>query len=117
VTFTIRLRGTSSGPLACEYMCPEHGRFDALVDRNSAGDPPASVVCPMNCELEAEHVISAPMGRVRLTEVARGKADDKPTPLALDTQALADGMPMKEWKARRASMWRTHDYAEFKKNT
>lgn len=126
--FRVIVRGASSQPLLAEYMCPVHGRFDAIVDRDANGDPPKSVACPMvddlldldrepvACGLEAEHVISAISGHVKRGEVTRGRNDEKPTPLALDTEALADGMPLKEWKARRQAMWRAHDYAEFKKN-
>jgi hypothetical protein len=132
-TFMIKVRGTNSGLMAAEYMCPEHGRFDLTVTRDANGDPPAVQPCdvitgeadlrdqpgemhPILCGKPSEYVISAPLGRIKRGEVTRGKADEKPTPFALDTEALADGMPLKEWKERRAKMWRAKDYAEFKKN-
>ena len=135
-TFTIKIRGASSQPTMAEYMCPVHGRFDLVVERDANGDPPAEAKCEhwfskeeteavghawhghptLFCGEWSPYVISAPMGRVKRGEVTRGKADEKPTPFALDTEALADGMSLKEWKKRRADMWRAKDYAEFKKN-
>ena len=38
----------------------------------------------------------------------RGKRDEMP-PWATTTEAIADGMPVEEWKAGRAKMWADHD--------
>jgi hypothetical protein len=112
MTYTLKVRG-APGPMTAEYLCPVHGRFEAMVRRTEAGDPPDARPCPV-CLQPAAWVISAPPGRVRATEVVRGKGDPAPTPLALDTRALGEGMPLSEWKARRNTMWRDHDYKQLK---
>lgn len=50
-------------------------------------------------------VISAPVGRVKAGEVIRGKVAEYPSEHnVMDTRPLADGMPMSEFKARRAKV-------------
>ena len=80
--------------ICIEYGCAVCGqRFDSLEDR---AEPAASLP---HCGQPAPRVVSAPMGRVRGTEVIRGESD-RPPPGAMDTSALADGMPYKEWRAQ-----------------
>ncbi len=55
------------------------------------------------------------MGRVRVFSVTTGASDQAPFPHALSTKALADGMPLKEFKAQRKKMWRDKTRAENKK--
>lgn len=82
-----------------EFWCdPCHLRMEALVER----DPlPASMPCT-RCGAAAERVISAPKTMTVWGTVQRGKnsKDDIP-PRALNTEALADGMSMNEFRARR----------------
>lgn len=112
--FTIRVRG-GGGLIAREYACPDHGVFDLLVERNHATEREARP-CP-TCGAPSEMAMSAPIGRVRLGEVGRGKSDPPPSPIALDTRALADGMPLHEWKQRRRAMWNDHDRRKWKEKT
>lgn len=90
---------------AQEYMCPEHGRWDDLVERASASEPHP---CPA-CGAPSEAAISAPLYKPQRGAVTQGKVNDKPFPHAMDTQPLADGMPLAEWKRRRAEIWEAKD--------
>lgn len=95
--------------VVAEYCCPEHDRFDALTERTPFGDAPDECPCPAILMIDGEHgmyeqacgrmspwAISAPLGRVKLGEVHRGKSDPH-LPHQLDTRPLADGMPPHEW--------------------
>ncbi len=100
-----------------EYMCPEHGRFDALVERDDSDFAPCPVMyaiarlseLEIRCGNRSPWCISAPLVKPQYGAVSQGKVSSAPVPLALDTQALADGMPMAEWKARRAKLWNNED--------
>lgn len=107
MTFTIRVRG-AGGLFMAEYMCPEHGRFELLVERDTNGDPPVEMPCtePECCDehpcgAPSPYTISAPktaVDSVPCTAVTRGgDMKDRP-PGMLDTRPLAEGMPMSEWK-------------------
>lgn len=126
MTWTIRHRDRSGAPMIAEYECPVHGRFEATVERDTAGDPPATAACqewvepdmpemqtfadvlkapyPHRCGRVGAWRISAPLGKVRIAEVTRGRSEAPPTKHALTTRDLAEGMPMKEWKAKRAAL-------------
>lgn len=52
------------------------------------------------CGAPAGKVVGAPKPMTVWGTAERGKSDEKP-PMALDTEALADGMTMTEWKKRR----------------
>lgn len=105
MTFIIKTRG-ARGLMVAEYLCPVHGRFDAMVQREDNGDPPDVAECPWFDEYEDKSValclraspfaMSAPHGRVKLAEVYRGKSDPH-LPHQLDTRPLAEGMPYDEW--------------------
>ena len=110
MTFTIRTRG-APGLVLADYECPFHGRFERLVERDDDGDPPDEVPCDIEepveglavmdmCCLDSPWVPSAVHGKVKIAEVQRGKSDERP-PWALNTEALADGMPMHEWRAKQ----------------
>lgn len=83
-----------------EYDCPGHGLFEMLVRRSE--DPPTEP-CP-ECGAPCPVVISAPLFRPQRGAVARGGIAEKPFPHALDTEPLADGMPLAEWKAKRRAL-------------
>jgi hypothetical protein len=137
MTFTIKRRGTPS-PIAAEYLCPKHGRFDIVVARDENGDPPGEVKCErwltqqeteadghqwygyptLYCGEWSELVLSAPRVKKLFTPTAvvKGKADDRPTPLHMDHSAVADGkITMGEWREQRENVWRDHRIAEEKK--
>lgn len=105
-----------------EYICPEHGRFEALVERDSRGEAPSFMECPEpaddgdadygTCAIMAPWTISAPLGRVKLGEVTQGKVTKSEVPTWTDTEPLGDGMPLQEWKKRRAKVWKDHRYKQ-----
>lgn len=107
--YTVKVRG-GGGYESREFSCTEHGVFDALIQRGLREPQP----CPV-CQADSEMVISAPIGRVKLGEVTRGKVEVAPTPYAYDTQPLADGMPYSEWKKRRRQLWADKDRADRRK--
>lgn len=109
--YIVRVRG-GGGYVSREYLCLEHGVFDELVERNHAAQRMPHA-CPI-CGAASEPAMSAPHGRVKLGEVMRGKVEAAPSPYALDTQPLADGMPLSEFKARRRKLWDDKRRADWK---
>jgi hypothetical protein len=68
------IHGSADRPIAAEYVCPVHGRFTQIVDRDANGDPPESTDCRVEvgptgfeypCDKVSGWVISAPLGAVR----------------------------------------------------
>jgi hypothetical protein len=123
VTFRIRIRG--SGPVVAEYECPVHGPFTVTTPRDENRDPPATHVCgdvqewpdgegANVCLRMAEWRPSPPMGRVKLASASQGKVAEKPHHLSLDTRELGEGMPLKEWKAKRQKLWHEQRWKRFK---
>lgn len=120
MAWTIKTRG-ARGPMLAEYLCPEHGRHDELVDRDANGDPPEFKLCTVatgdeECGWSCEFVMSTPrIKHPAFISTHRGKSDEKPFPEAMDTEPLADGkVTLQEWKKQRAEMWARSDYDEFK---
>lgn len=81
--------------ILADFRCEEHGVFEAIAD--SGAD---ATSCP-ECGASSPWSPSPVRGRVKLGEVSQGKFEPPPSPGALDTRALADGMPYTEWKAKR----------------
>jgi putative FmdB family regulatory protein len=101
MAYKVRIRTLPGSPMVSEYDCAECGRFEQLVTRNDAGDPPESFECP-ECGESAELTISAPMvqywSRPPVPIGYASKSDEK-DPRALDTEPLATGkMTKAEWK-------------------
>ena len=116
--------------LMAEYICPIHGRFDALVERDANGEAPDVVECretvmvdaasitdlympgtaemPFPCGEPSHWAISAPLGRVKIGEVSQGKVAKAERHTWLDTEQLADRGAWKEWKKKRTEMWHSH---------
>lgn len=94
-----------------EYLCPDHGRFEIIESRNTATDPGRA--CP-DCGAIAEWVISAPKTKTTWASVERGGVADAPVPWALDTRPLAEGMPLGEFRAKRAKEHNDRRHAEIK---
>ena len=117
MTFTIRVRGAPSQPITQEFECPDHGRFTATAPRDTESMPcPEEILCPEGCPdewvpcgLASPWVISAPMGRVNIAEVSRGKSDGPPTEAYMSTRSLFEGQSMQEWRDQRAKMWTERD--------
>lgn len=98
--------------ISIEFECPEHGVFDAIFSRESAPDVEP---CP-SCERLAPAIVSAPrIKRPLVLDVHRGKSDEQPTPLYMDTEPLADGMDPAEFQAKRAKVWEDHREQQIKK--
>jgi len=114
-TWKLTLRGDSTGTIAHEYLCPEHGRFTAEVPR---ADVPDEVFCPVRSDfiIEGDRQVYcgrtspwSPGGvstRVKQGEVVQGKVETNglPPEVCMSTRELADGMPLSEFKARRAKV-------------
>lgn len=105
--FVVRVRGCPTG--SREYACPTHGCFELVVDLATSSTPRPCPTC------------AAPSGRTLesnvITRMAnsflRGKRDEMP-PWATTTEALADGMPVEEWREGRAKYWEEQDRATMK---
>lgn len=103
MTFRIKMRG-APGLLIAEYRCPEHGVFEALVDRDTNGDPPVKQPCPaavLGCSHPSPWTISAPRPKVDsiacFAAIPGGDLKNRP-PGMLDTRPLAEGMKYSEWQ-------------------
>ena len=127
MTFTIKLRGAPHATELADFECPTHGRFEARVLRPA----PDRITCPswvtwdadgevrsVPCAHWAEWRISAP-GAVRMgTQMVQGKIDAYPGEHhVMDTRPLADGMPLAEFKARRAAVHRDIALKQMRKMT
>lgn len=109
MTFTIRIRGASSQPILQDFLCDDCGPFSATTERGATETP-----CP-DCGKSAPWVISAPHGSVRLAEVERGKVAKPDSPYFCDTRELGEGMPIEEWRAKRAKYHQERRWKEFKR--
>lgn len=106
--FVLKLSGVPEAPR--EYECPEHGPFEIVVDLATSRDPRP---CP-ECGAASERTLSTRYVRKVANEFKRGKRDEM-TPYATTTEAIADGMPVSEWREKRAAFWRDHDRATMKR--
>lgn len=104
MSFTIKIRGTSTQPLASEYLCPAHGRMTVIVEREPSGDPPALTACSV-CGEPSEYVISAPRGKVRVAEVVRGGYQKPERETWTNIENLGEGQSPDEWRADRDQVW------------
>ena len=128
--------------IAAEYMCPEHGRFEVLVEREANGDAPDGTPCPVDddcwdcggqpsapgraesgcktcnmlchapCGRASPWTISAPFGKVKAWEVRRGKWEKPERKTFLDTRKLGEGQDMEEFRADRRKIWDDQRKAE-----
>ena len=98
-----------------DYRCTTCGCATESFEDRSA--PPDHVPCANpSCDAGAERIFSAAkIGTNWSGDVVRGKSDERPHGGVLDTRALADGMPLQEWKAKRREYWRNKDLAENKR--
>ena len=87
--------------LLSAYACSSCGPFESLELRSS---PSPTRPCP-DCASPGDLVEYAGFQTVnhdnRITAVATGKSDAHDNPNMLDTRPLAEGMPMKEWRAKQ----------------
>ncbi len=123
MAWTLKVRGAPSRTIQHEYLCPDHGRFTADVSRDDVPDEmpcrtvtrePIECVVPGGCDspfcrpvycgLTSPWSPSSIATKISIIGFSRGKADAPPTPHALTTRDLAEGMPMNEWRAKRAKL-------------
>jgi hypothetical protein len=104
MTFTYKFRGDPTAPIASEFECAQHGRFELTQPRDQLPD---ATPCP-TCAAPSPWRFPAPgAARVKLGEVVQGKVMEYPPEhVCLDTRPLADGMPLAEWKAKQQSITR-----------
>lgn len=106
MTFTIKVRTSPGALMTADYECPVHGRFEALVERDRNGDPPAQLdqhALALDLETaagrwsatchEVSHwrISSAPVHTQFVVSATQGKSAPKPHPKAMDTRMLAEG--------------------------
>lgn len=110
MTWTIKQRPHVGGLIVADYECPEHGRFEATMLRDANGDPPVTAACPLRwdgdgcCAISPWRPTAPQLKRDSVpcyAEVRGGDTERRPG--MLDTRALAEGMPRKEWKAKQAA--------------
>lgn len=118
MTWTLKLRGDPTGTIIHEYLCPLHGRFEAEVSRADVPDEVRCEAMGPGAVRQGEQWHAVPCGasspwspsgitsRVKPGEVVRGKVETTglPADVCMSTQALADGMPLAEFKAQRAKL-------------
>lgn len=118
----------TSGRIVAVYTCPEHGEFDADVERDANGEAPDVITCGAErgvwadafapsgemhyCECPATWTPSPVGCRVRRVEVTRGKYEKPERPTYLDTRKLGEGQDPEEFAAERQKIWRRKREAE-----
>lgn len=112
MTFTIK-HTRSDRPIVAEFRCAVHGRVSLEVQRDEHGDPPSSAACPHGCGA-VPFVMSAPRGRVKRVEVARGGYQKAEAPTWTDTTNLGEGQDLDDWHADRDKVWEADREASIK---
>jgi hypothetical protein len=138
MTFIRKHSGDRTMPIVAVYTCPEHGEFDAEVQRDENGEAPDVIPCDRAldaviepgrsesgyqlrinlCGLPASWTPSPVVGRVKRFEVVRGKWEKPERPTYLDTRELGEGQSMDEFRAKRRAIWeekRKADVMKFKR--
>ncbi len=110
--FKITLRGDPTALKAFDWCCPVHGEWSSLEPRATAPDSkPCNLwlstmddagefSTPAICGLDSPWCMPAPKTHFPVADVIRGSSQERP-PDALDTRAIADGMPTGEWRKQR----------------
>lgn len=94
--------------ILADYLCPVCLEVEILV----ASPAPDVVAC--DCGAMAEWMPSAIHGSVRMGEVSRGPVAKPDSPMFLDTRELGEGMPLKEFKAKRRKLYEERRHKESK---
>lgn len=102
MTYKMTLRGVTEAPR--EYACTAHGPFELVVDLATSSAPRP---CP-ECAAPSERTLESRIITRMAGGFKRGKRDEMPA-WATTTEAIADGMPVAEWKEKRAKFWEDHD--------
>lgn len=107
MTWVLKVRGAHSQPALLDFACPNCGPFSAMADRDCEG-----TLCIDDCGAIAERIISAPFVGPEKATVDRGPVQRAENPKWLDTRALAEGMPLSEFRAMRAKRQEERRQAE-----
>jgi hypothetical protein len=121
MTFIIKVRG--GGKITHDYLCEEHGRFEAVVD---SADAPDVVPCPVTVASAAFRLSdgvrvdgplkcgkpspwspsSAPAVHTQfVVSATQGKSSPKPHRMSMDTRPLGEGQKFHDWKKERKKLW------------
>lgn len=92
-----------------DFTCPTCGTFECLVDSPA----PDAISC--ECGELAAWQPTPVMGSVRIAEVERGKVAKPDSPYFCDTRELGEGMPLQEWRDKRAKYAQERRWREFKR--
>lgn len=113
MTFRIIHRGAPR-PIASEFLCPMHGRFEAVVDSGADCAPcPADVHVPLGDDIFAVTSCKAPSPwspskappmRMKRVEAVRGNHEKPQHKGWLDTSNLEEGQDFGDWQADREAV-------------
>lgn len=123
MTWKLKVRSNPGSTVTADYECPVHGRFTAIVPRDTSGDPPDAVECSWgdddgaDCGERSTFVMSAPGHvKVKVGEMVRGRSAERPADrYVMNTEKIADGMPIDEWKKERAAVHRDESLRRVRK--
>ena len=99
--------------IVCDYICTSPDCGD--VQEHTVPSPAPDIVECETCGEEAHWLPSPIRGSVRVGEVERGKVAKPDSPMFCDTRELGEGMPLSEWKAKRAKMYEERRFQERKR--
>lgn len=117
MSFIRKHSGDITKPVVATYTCPEHGEFDAEVERDEKGEAPDEIQCPLppmrdpDARWDAETCGMAtwtptPIAcRVRRIEAIKGRWEKPERQTFLDTRNLAEGQDIDDFRADRAAVW------------
>lgn len=123
-----------------DFICPIHGRFEVLADRDAESAPcPVPYECDkcsatpdrhgdyehgprcdgtaprLLCGLASPWAPTAPAVHTAFVVTAtRGKSDPPPSALATNTRPLMEGQRYSEWRKERKKLWRDYDHKQRK---
>lgn len=87
-----------------DFYC---GDCDAVTNETVERPAPPSFPCEV-CGQLAERCLSAVRFKQQLVTVNRGKSQERPSPLAMNTEPLADGMSYHRWRKERDKVFDEH---------
>ncbi len=88
-----------------DFLCPTHGRFESFVEWNVE-----LVACPTCGEPSPWSPETAPAFKAQHAYAGSTmKSDAHQVEGIMNTRAIAEGQPVREWKKERAEYWRVRD--------
>lgn len=97
--------------ILADYTCTSCGDTH---ERTVESPAPDEMPCEF-CDAVAVWSPTPIRGSVRHAEVERGTVAKPDSPYYCDTRALGEGMPLKEWKEKRARYQQERRHREFKR--